>query len=421
MQIATKYVIIESMNYKLLENIQPVLDDFVNKKEAAGLNLLLCKDGREIGYWQSGLADLEKNQPYQRDTIARLYSMSKPVTAVAAMILMEEGKLDFAAELFRYLPEFKDVKVCTDRGRKGNPRPATRPILIQDLLNMTSGYGYGAWGEASFYGEHLTSELINDLNEDEKDGGKNQITTREFARRISSIPLNFEPGTEYNYGYSADILGAVIEEVSGMKFSQFLSNRIFKPLGMDDTAFYVPDSKQNRLAKVYRSVEDWSDGSEKRQLELFTNCNLGIQDKMNHEPAFESGGAGLCSTVDDYMKFALMLTNGGQLNGRRILSENTVRRFSDSRLMPSVQQTFDIKMPHLAGYSYCNLMRVAANPGACNVFTSKGEFGWDGWLGPYMSVDRETGITIVMTMQRCDSGTTSAARKARNIIYSTLN
>lgn len=421
MQIATKYVIIESMNYKLLENIQPVLDDFVNKKEAAGLNLLLCKDGREIGYWQSGLADLEKSQPYQRDTIARLYSMSKPVTAVAAMILMEEGKLDFAAELFRYLPEFKDVKVCTDRGHKGNPRPATRPILIQDLLNMTSGYGYGAWGEASFYGEHLTSELINDLNEDEKDSGKNQITTREFARRISSIPLNFEPGTEYNYGYSADILGAVIEEVSGMKFSQFLSNQIFKPLGMDDTAFYVPDSKQNRLAKVYRSVEDWSDGSEKRQLELFTNCNLGIQDKMNHEPAFESGGAGLCSTVDDYMKFALMLTNGGQLNGRRILSENTVRRFSDSRLMPDVQRTFDIKMPHLAGYSYCNLMRVAANPGACNVFTSKGEFGWDGWLGPYMSVDRETGITIVMTMQRCDSGTTSAARKARNIIYSTLN
>ncbi len=421
MQIETKYVIIESMNYKLLENIQPVLDDFVNKKEAAGLNLLLCKDGREIGYWQSGLADLEKSQPYQRDTIVRLYSMSKPVTAVAAMILMEEGKLDFAVELFRYLPEFKDVKVCIERGPKGNPRPATRPILIQDLLNMTSGYGYGAWGEASFYGEHLTSELINDLNEDEKEGGKNQITTREFARRISSIPLNFEPGTEYNYGYSADILGVVIEEVSGMKFSQFLSNRIFKPLGMDDTAFYVPDSKQNRLAKVYRSVEDWSDGSEKRQLELFTNCNLGIQDKMNHEPAFESGGAGLCSTVDDYMKFALMLTNGGQLNGRRILSENTVRRFSDSRLMPSVQQTFDIKMPHLAGYSYCNLMRVAANPGACNVFTSKGEFGWDGWLGPYMSVDCETGITIVMTMQRCDSGTTSAARKARNIIYSTLN
>ena len=152
--------------------------------------------------------------------------------------------------------------------------------------------------------------------------------------------------------------------------------------------------------------------------QLFTDCNLGVQDKMNHKPAFESGGAGLCSTADDYMKFALMLTQGGKLDGCRILSENTVRRLSDSRLMPDVQKTFDMKMPHLAGYSYCNLLRIAANPGSCNVFTNKGEFGWDGWLGPYVSVDREDGLTIVMTMQRCDSGTTSAARRTRNIIYS---
>ena len=397
------------MIFRNSEKIQSVLDDFVAKKEAAGLNLLLCKNGTELGYWEAGYADVAACRTYSRDTIVRLYSMSKPVTAAAAMIFIEEGRLDFAEEVYRYLPEFKNLKVCTEKGRSGTPHPATRPIFISDLLNMTSGYTYGAWSEDCPLGEHLTSDFIAELNTDEAEGGANKITTREVARRLSEIPVSFEPGTDYNYGLSADILGAVIEVVSGMKYSDFLKERIFKPLGMIDTDFYVPDSKQPRLAKVYRAGG-----------ELFTYCNLGIQDKMNHQPAFESGGAGLCSTIDDYMKFALMLNNGGIFEGRRILSENTIKYLSEAHLTPALQQRFDMRMPHLAGYTYCNLLRVAANPGSCNVITNQGEFGWDGWLGPYVSVDLESGITIVMTMQRCDSGTTSAARKARNIIYSSL-
>ena len=397
------------MIIKNSDKVQFVLDDFVAKKEAAGLNLLVCKDGREMGYWQAGLADVENGRQYARDTIVRLYSMSKPVTAAAAMILMEEGRLDFAEELYRYLPEFSALQVCSEPGKNGKPRPATRPILISDLLNMTSGYTYGAWTEESPLGEHLTSQLIAELNADEDVNGANKITTRDVARRLAAIPVSFEPGTDYNYGLSADILGAVIEVASGMKLSEFMYERIFKPLGMNNTAFYVPQDKQNRLAKVYRAG-----------LELFTSCNLGIQDKMQRAPAFESGGAGLCSTVDDYMKFALMLTNGGVFEGKRILSENTIKYLSEARLIPDLQARFDMKMPHLAGYTYCNLLRVAKEPGSCNVFTSKGEFGWDGWLGPYVSIDCKTGITIVMTMQRCDSGTTSAARKARNLIYSSL-
>ena len=402
-----------------LSKIQNVLDDFVQKKQAAGLNLLVYKDGKELGYWQSGHADFETGRAYDRNTIVRLYSMTKPVTAVAAMILIEEGKLDFADELFRYLPEFINLKICTEKGKEGRPVRASRPILISDLLNMTSGYTYGAWSEESPLGEHLTSVLISELNADEAEGGANKITTREVARTLASIPVSFEPGTDYNYGLSADILGAVIEVVSGMKLSEFMNERIFKPLGMNDTAFYVPAEKQIRLARVYRSVEDWSKEGE-RHLDLFTSCNLGIQDKMNHEPAFESGGAGLCSTVDDYMRFAQMLTNGGELDGVRILGEKTVRYLSEARLNPNLQNRFDMKMPHLAGYTYCNLLRVAAEPGRCNVITQKGEFGWDGWLGPYVSIDLENKLTFVMTMQRCDSGTTTAARRARNIVYSAI-
>ena len=407
------------MDISSLSKLQNVLDDFVEKKQAAGLNLLVYKDGRELGYWQSGHADFETGRVYDRNTIVRLYSMTKPVTAVAAMILIEEGKLDFADELFRYLPEFRNLKICTEKGKEGRPVRATRPILISDLLNMTSGYTYGAWSEDSPLGEHLTSVLISELNADEAEGGANKITTREVAKTLASIPVSFEPGTDYNYGLSADILGAVIEVVSGMKLSEFMNERIFKPLGMSDTAFYVPAEKQIRLARVYRSVEDWSKEGE-RYLDLFTSCNLGIQDKMNHEPAFESGGAGLCSTIDDYMKFAQMISNGGELNGIRILGEKTVRYLSEAHLNPYLQQRFDMKMPHLAGYTYCNLLRVAAEPGRCNVITQKGEFGWDGWLGPYVNIDLENKLTFVMTMQRCDSGTTTAARRAKNIIYSAL-
>lgn len=407
------------MDSTILKNIQPAMDRFTSEKNAAGVNLLVYKDGRELGYWQSGYADFETGREYGRDTIVRLYSMTKPVTAVAAMILIEEGKLDFADELFRYLPEFADVKVSCEKGKEGRPVKANRPILIQDLLNMTSGYTYGAWSEDSPLGEHLTSVLIKELNEDQAENGANKITTREVARTLASIPLSFEPGTDYSYGLSADILGAVIEELSGMKLGDFMNERIFKPLGMNDTAFYVPAEKQIKLARVYRSVEDWSKGGE-RHLDLFTSCNLGIQDKMNHQPAFESGGAGLCSNIDDYMKFAQMLTNGGQLEGKRILGEKTVAYLSQARLSPNLQQRFDMKMPHLAGYTYCNLLRVASDPGRCNVITQKGEFGWDGWLGPYVSMDLENKLTIVMTMQRCDSGTTSLARKVRNIIYGSI-
>lgn len=402
------------MDLNQLKNIQPVLDAAVNDNEMAGVNLLVCKDGKEIGYWQAGLADVGANKKYCRDTICRMYSMTKTVTSVAAMILVQEGKLDLADEVGKYLPSFWNVSVCTEKGKNGKSHKAARNILIQDLMNMTSGYTYGAWSEDSPAGEHMTSKLIAELNKDA--AGECKISTQEVAERLAKIPLSFEPGTDYNYGFSADIMGAVIEKVSGMKFSEFLKKRIFNPLGMNDTDFYVPKEKQNRLSKVYRSVEN----NGKKHLELFTDCNLGIQDKMDKEPSFESGGAGLCSTVDDYMKFANMLAGGGQLNGIRILEKSTVDFIQNARLREDLQQCFNKRMEHLSGYTYCNYMRIAFEPGRCKTITALNEFGWDGWLGPYLSVDTKNNLTIVMTMQRCDSGTTSTTRRIKNILYSAL-
>lgn len=402
------------MKLENLKLIQNVLDAAVQNKELAGVNLLVYKDGNEIGYWQSGLADINANKLYSRDTICRMYSMSKTVTCVAAMILVEEGKLDLADELSKYLPSFANMEVCYDKGRNGKTVKANRPILIQDLMNMTAGFSYGAYSEEAPRGQHLTSDLISDLNNDVITN--NKITTQDFAERLSKIPLDFEPGTDYSYSLCADVIGAVIEKISGMKFSDFLKQRIFNPLGMKDTDFYVPAEKQSRLSKVYRSVND----GENNHLELFTNCNLGIQDKMDHAPAFESGGAGLCSTVDDYMKFANMLVNNGELNGIRILQKKTVDYIRSARLRENLQEKFNQKMEHLSGYTYCNFMRIAYEPGRCKALTDYEEFGWDGWLGPYLSVDIKNNLTIVMTMQRCDSGTTSTTRRVKNIIYSSL-
>ncbi len=408
------------MKTDFFQTIQSLLDEYTCKKYCAGVNALLYIDNKEIGYWQSGYADLAAQKKYSRNTICRMYSMTKTITAVAVYKLIEQGKLDLGQDLAFYLPCFGNLQVCETPGRNGTPRRAARPILIQDLLNMTSGYTYGAWSEQGTLCEHLTSDLINKLNEDA--AGPNKITTQEFARLISKIPVSFEPGTDYQYGYSADILGAVIEKVADCSFGEFLRRNVFAPLGMNDTDFYVPAPKQPRLSNVYRCNMNYSDNepSPTATLEPFTSCNLGISHKMDRMPAFQSGGAGLCSTIDDYMRFGLMLVNGGQLDGQRILNRQTVSFMSSAQLSAPLQQKFDQKMPHLSGYTYCNLLRIAKNPTECKVITSKGEYGWDGWLGPYIGIDPANKLVLVMTMQRTDTGTSDLTRRVKNVIYSSL-
>lgn len=396
------------MNLQKINEIESVIRSYVDAQKVAGVNLLVRKDDKEVCYFEHGMADREKNLLFTRNTICRLFSMSKPVTSVAAMILIERGKLDLAEEVGKYIPEFWNLQFCTPDGKT---EKAKRNLLVQDLLNMTSGYTYGARGENSTVGENLTSDLLDELNEDVLNDCK--ISTLEVAKRLAAIPVNFEPGTDYQYGLSADILGVVIEVASGMRFGDFLQKNIFEPLGMKDTGFYIPQEKQYRFAQSYEEISG-------QKMKLFTNPNLGIEPFMNKKPAFESGGAGLVSTVDDYMNFVSMLVNGGILNGKRILQEKTVEYLANARLRKNVQEKFDQKMEHLSGYTYCNLMRIAYKPGECKAITQENEFGWDGWLGPYMSVDLKNHLGIVMMMQKVNSGTWDLTRKIKNIIYTSV-
>ena len=197
------------MNVENLKLIQPLFDQAVSQNKVAGLNLLVCKDNKEIGYWQAGYSNIEEKKLFSRDTICRLFSMSKPVTSVAAMILIEEGKLDLGEEVGFYLPEFWNLQVCRGNGKDCKVEKCYKNMVISDLLNMTSGYTYGAWWDGAPKGEWDTSDLINELNKDVSSHSF-KISTQDFAKRMAKIPLSFEPGSNYSYGLSADIIGAII-------------------------------------------------------------------------------------------------------------------------------------------------------------------------------------------------------------------
>ncbi len=386
------------MDERAQEQIRDVMRDMVGDAFVSGVNALVIKDGEEVFYGQEGVRDIETAEPMTRDTIFRLYSMSKPVTAAAVMILLQEGKIDLGDSVGKYLPGFEKPILL-----KGwMPMQTEKPVTIQELLNMTSGVVYpGENGPAEVRTGILMEEIKDKLLT------KEALSTVEIANRLGRIPLAFEPGERWNYGMSADVLGAVVEQVSGLRFGEFLKERIFLPLGMEDTDFYVPAEKQNRLAKVYRGTE--------QGLALYTEPHLGIQNRMEFSPAFESGGAGLCSTVDDYSRFSRMLLNRGTLDGVTILKPGVVD-FMTSCHVTERQQAGVNEWESLAGYTYGNLLRVMKDPGSALSLGCIGEYGWDGWLGTYMANIPEKNITFLLMQQRTDSGTTGYVRRIRNII-----
>nr|WP_103239683.1 serine hydrolase domain-containing protein [Acetatifactor muris] len=382
------------------------MEQAVKTSLVAGVNLLVEQDGRELIYAQAGNADREEGREMNRDTIFRLYSQTKPVTAAAAMILMDRGEIDLCQNVGEFLPAYRKLYVET---ADGHMEQSMQPLRLYNLLNMTSGLSYPndstASGRAS---AKVYEEACVRL------GTEREMSTRELAERMAEGPLAYEPGSSWQYGTSADVLGAVIEVVSGKSLAEFMEEEIFNPLGMEDTAFYVPEEKQGRLAKVYETVTgERGEGD----LNLYSGDHLAINHSMDHLPAYMAGGAGLVSTLDDYMKFARMLLAGGNYGGKRILTSRTVQYLTGGQLQPRQQRSF-CQWLGLEGYSYGNLMRVCKEPGQASGLTRKGEYGWDGWLGVYFANFPEENMTILMGTQKKDGGTFSLTRKLRNLILS---
>ena len=424
----------------LKEKLENVMAQAVEDCEIAGMNLLAEKDGEEICYCQAGMADRERGIPMERDTILRLYSQSKPITAAAAMILMERGALDLDQPVSDFLPAFAKQSYFAEQEGIGEAaaggskkeqegigeaaggskkeakggevassmevRPVMQPMRVYDLLRRTSGLVYpdettAAGRQAAVVFEEMDRRLYT----------KDAMTTKEAADKLAECTLAFEPGSSWRYGTSADVLGAVIEAASGQRFGEFLEKELFGPLGMKDTAFWVPREKQSRLAETYETVTE----NGKKTLLRYEGNNLAVCNRMQNPPAFESGGAGLSSTLDDYMRFARMLLQEGTLNGARILKPATVRYMTGAELMEYQQSAFNHWIG-LEGFSYGNLMRICKRPMQAGIFAAEGEYGWDGWLGTYFANFPKEKLTILMGIQKRDAGTFALTRKLRNLL-----
>ncbi|MBN1778337.1 MAG: beta-lactamase family protein [Clostridiales bacterium] len=385
---------------RMKRDIGNVLKDAIASGQTPCAAVMLWREGEEALFKMNGYADIERNLPVARESIYRLYSLSKPMTAVAAMTLIERGMLDIVAPVSDFLEGFKNQQVAVG---ETDLEPVKRPVQVRDLFTMTSGLPYPG---ANTPAERAMDSLYRQMKSEILDNSP--LSTIAAANRIGQSPLAHHPGERFLYGTSADVLGAVIEVVSGKPLNEYMTEVLFGPLQMKDTDFYVPEDKRSRLVTLY----------ERKDGALAKHPDSEALHGVFSLPSLLEGGAGIFSTIDDVMSFGRMLLDGGKLNKERILSPNAVGWLSENHLTERQQGYLD--WDSLLGYGYGGLMRVLLSPGKSCSLGVKGEFGWDGWTGTYMSVSPETGTVLVVMQQLAGAGTNAMIRNIRNVVYANI-
>ncbi len=369
------------MSTERLQRIHESIQRHVDAGEICGAVTVVARRGRVVHFQAHGLMDLASKKPMEKDAIFRLASMTKPITGVAVLMLVEEGKIRLNDPVSKFLPEFHDMKVAMLRERatgvaapSGTPAapdfyvvPANRETTIQDLLTHTSGLVSGGLG---------ASQLSKIAPRGPAD------TLASYVPKLATIPLDFQPGTQWAYsgGAGPDTLSRIVEIVSGQTYDEFLRSHIFEPLGMKDTFFYPPDGRRPRLVTLYRRTPN---GLEK-------DAN---QDGFSSR-TYLSGGGGLMSTASDYLQFAQMLLNGGELNGKRLLGPRTVELMASNH----VGDMFNGKLGRPAhGMGFGLIVQVVEDDVAAGLRVSNGSFGWDGAFGTQVWVNpKEKMVTLIM-------------------------
>ena len=372
-----------------------------------GCSIAVLRDGKETFRHYTGFADKENETPMERNTIFRIYSMTKVVTVTAALQLYEKGLFHLNDPLELYMPEFSNMKV-TELTPNGSEqiRPAQRQILIKDLFCMTAGFTYNGYDGRESVSVRGVKKLEAEL---ELQWPDKTYTLQEYIRRLAQVPLAFEPGTHWQYSLAHTVLGGLVERLSDMSLGEYMKQNIFLPLGMEDTFFRIPEDKKMRLAALYQPDGDGG-------VQKVTNKDACFMPKA----VYENGGGGLLSTLDDYLKFAYALCKGGAgSNCRRILGRKTVDFMCQNHLNEEMMK--DLNWPRLAGYGYGLGVRTMVNlqAGGCN--GSIGEFGWSGMAGSWVLMDPMESLTVVYMQQLLsDEVNTYIQPRLRTMIYAAL-
>jgi len=379
-----------------LQDARAAMQKLVDEKRIAGGVFAVARRGKVVQFETCGMMDIEAGEPMKRDTIFRFYSMSKPITSIAAMILYEQGKIKLDDPVSKYIPQFKGLKVVADPDAEVIKEVAARrEMTVRDLMRHTSGLTYGIFGNTAVDKLYRKSIQLG--------GGK--TTLEDMTKNLGQIPLLYQPGTKWHYSVSTDVLGRIVEVASGQSLDKFFAERIFEPLGMVNTAFYVPRDKIDRFATNYGpNMQGGLRPIDKPETTRYAKI-----------PTFFSGGGGLVSTASDYMRFCLMLLNKGEFDGKRLLKTETVEMMTNDQLP---EQAYPIGSGDRAGVGFGLgfSVRVESNG---QVSSRIGEYGWGGMASTHFWISPNDEIAVVALTQHIPFSN-RAERALKPIIYEAI-
>jgi CubicO group peptidase (beta-lactamase class C family) len=385
-----------------IAQLDTAMEKLVEDQDVAGIIWLLAKDGKVATFETAGMGSIEDKLPMEQDALFRIYSMTKPVTGVALMMLHEQGLWDFDDPVSKFVPELANLQVMVQHNEAGEMQlePLTRQPTMRELLNHSAGFGYGLSG----------NDPVNNLFRDRNVLAATDLN--DMIARMADIPLLFQPGEQWYYSIAVDIQGYIVEKLSGQRFGEFLDEKIFSPLGMNDTAFYVQEADRARFADVYR----W----DREQNKLMRNQERPDRPSYFDATRLESGGGGLVSSTHDYARFLQMFINGGELDGARIINQQSIDMMRSNTLRDGLLLRGSDTSPGQAGQGFGVDFAVIFDPAAADSPQGEGTYYWSGAAGTWFWIDPVHNMYFIGMIQSQGGNRPGAANMrgiAVDIIY----